>query len=370
MFPTEPPALSDLPPPRQAHAASSRPRRLLARDRDSGSKEPEIADVAAHARQALQHPEQSRRLRAAIDLLDKIPDGRALLKAAETAGVMVISDLSEEVLGYYAADSEPKLVGISDTGTLEEQVASLAHELFHVWQDHSGEWLRVNLAPENEVLVQRMLEAAAEAMAVHVCFELKEASHDGPWKSYRSKQARRDAPYADLAEAYEMRRRRSRGAEEMRPLKAIRAAFDQWFALPERRAAYDSKIVRMMERYQYAYVAAAGCPRVEPDSAWLSDIGVLPDGRNFIEGTGRLALVNDWYRSGMRDDLARRLDHANGMINAGGDPDSCPVGEDGAPVTARDFLIFPANQPKPGSKPPPAGPSRRAQDLAKDAPQP
>ena len=355
----------DMPRRRRAHAASARRRDgdVSALHRLGGggsggappaSGDADLIDVTGHARDMLERTHgQSKRLRQAIAMIDKVPHGHALLRLADRAGVSIISDLDEHVLGYYAPRTNPKIVGITDTQGVPEQVASLGHELFHAWQDFGGDWITANLSPEDELLVQRILEAGAEASAVHLCHQLKEAGFAEPWDHY-IRQNRRGFDYSDIAEAYDTRRRRARGNESN---KALRAAFDQWFAIPERRAAYDSKIVWLMERYQYAFIEAAKCPIQKPDSAWLSRLGVMPDGNNFLAGTGKLSLAHGWYRAGMDSELANRFDHANSMISA---PDGESEGientgyesDDDAPLTMRDFMVFPASKASP-----PAGPA-------------
>ena len=105
-----------------------------------------------------------------FDILSTSGTGRSVLKQARSRGVHVCVDAQTELLAYYFATR--RVVGISASLSEGGKLAFLAHELAHVPQHPAHSDTRF-LAPQELILLRRVREASAEAIASRIAWELR-----------------------------------------------------------------------------------------------------------------------------------------------------------------------------------------------------
>jgi hypothetical protein len=147
------------------------------------------------------------------------------------------------------------------------------------------------------LVVHRIREAAAEAVATRVLWQLRARGHAEPWR-YKLASA-----YADIAQAFERAMSEPGGERELR---ATRAAFDQWFGRPGRVHSYDARIIGYLAR------TGAGRPSLVHPARALTD-GFLRDigwyrGETFLSPGAGPALTDPYYAQGLSPANAARLD--------------------------------------------------------------
>ncbi len=272
------------------------------------------------------------KLDKALKILEKSDTGAALLKLAEAHKIRFVADTHTNVYGYYMADDDPKTVGVGTRQAISHMVATLAHELRHAWQDVRGQWSIYDLSPRDALLLERFLEADAEAVCIQVCQELC-ATNAAPFEQHLN------SSYGDLSNAFLQ-------AIEIDPIsaengEALRAAFDSWFAAQGRRFSYDEEIVGLVEdsMYEYGQMAAHGFKTL--NAVGLTKLGELPLGGNYLKDTGRIALGDDFYRGGIAANLVDRLAHVERYIHAVNGKS-----EGAAPPVKRRSLPLPRSAPR------------------------
>ncbi len=122
------------------------------------------------------------------------------------------------------------MVGVSTALSEGGKLAFLAHELAHVPQ-HPAYSDNRYYTPDDLVLLRRVREAAAKAVATRIAWELRENGYRSAWDEKVA------TPYGDVARAFETAAAADRSAEGL--LRATRAAFDCWFDAPWRPQATD-----------------------------------------------------------------------------------------------------------------------------------
>ena len=182
-------------------------------------------------------------LAPAAGALRASPVGAWLLDQAAARGVLICLDPATPLAAYYRA--QPRLIGVQASLPPAARTLFLAHELAHVPQ-HPRYSNNRAFPVEDLILMHRLREATAEAIATRVLWQMRRRGHAEPWR------AKLMTGYGDIARAFAAvmadaadRRRALAGEPELR---ATRAAFEQWFASPLRLQQYDSHMLDHVER--------------------------------------------------------------------------------------------------------------------------
>ena len=136
------------------------------------------------------------------------------------------------------------------------------------------------------LLLQRVREAAAEAVATQVLWQLREQGLTAPW------QAKLATAYHDIALSFEATMAKGQGTA--RELWATRSAFHRWFAADWRLEIYDDLMLDTLARIVDDSVGLV------PASRFLSDhyVREIADygGQDFLIGGDGQALI-DGFRA-------------------------------------------------------------------------
>ena len=232
---------------------------------------------------------------AGLDLVSLSLLGAWLVERAASGTVLVCRDPNTHLAAYYR--SQVRLIGLLARLPEPARIMFLAHELAHVPQ-HPRFSNDRRFGPQAMLLMHRMREAAAEAVATRVLWQLRERGYP-EFLSYKLRSA-----YGDIARAFvrAMARRQGEAAE----LRATAAAFDQWFARPERLRQYDDHLLDHLERIHRHLPEPIG-PRRVLSERFLRGIG-RHAGRTFLpEGSGR-PLSDPHYARGLSAENGARLD--------------------------------------------------------------
>ncbi len=211
----------------------------------------------------------------AIGALRRSDLGRWLTDEAARRSVLVCLDEETELEGYYRAHLH--MIGLNARLSDAGRLVFLAHELAHVPQ-HPRFSNNRRFSPEDMLLLHRVREATAEAVATRVLFQLRALGLEAPW------QAKLDTAYGDIADLFEQRLGQETG--EAAELQAARSAFLHWFEASWRLDIYDDLMLKTLGRIAHDHLG------ILPASRYLSDRYLLDisnyDGRQFlIEGDGR-----------------------------------------------------------------------------------
>lgn len=256
---------------------------------------PDIPTACAPAGSNLTDTPDRAELVRATAVIGKSPVGAWLLEQATWRLVVLCLDPSTDLAAYYRAGM--RLIGVLASLPSPAQTMFLAHELAHVVQHP---WFSNNrrFGAEAMILMHRVREAAAEAIATRILWQLDQRGHAAPW------QHKLTTGYADIARAFAARMAASDGAVDAE-LRATRAAFDQWFARPRRVAAYDAHMLDHIERIADDRIGLVAPTRTLSDR-YLRGIG-WHAGETFLpEGAAR-PLTDAFYAGRLSEDNAQRL---------------------------------------------------------------
>ena len=203
-----------------------------------------------------------RAIAASVAVMAESPLGAWLIGEAARRLVLICQDPNTDLAAYYR--SPMRLIGLFERLPDPAKIMFLAHEFAHVPQ-HPRFSNDLRFGAHAVLVVHRMREASAEAVATRVLWQLRARGHAEPWR-YKLESA-----YGDIARAFA---RAMIGRGEAAELRATRAAFDQWFGRPGRVHSYDARVL--------AYLARAGADR----STLAHPTRTLTDG--FLRGIG-------WY---------------------------------------------------------------------------
>lgn len=206
----------------------------------------------------------------------------------------VCLDQETDLLAYYFSGLD--IIGLNASLTEGGQVAFLAHELGHVLQ-HPRYSDNRYYPPEDLFLLRRVREAAAEAIAVRIAWELRAAGYPDAWGEKMA------GPYADIVRAFGDAARHDATATGL--MSATRAAFDRWFTAAWRRDAYDRMTVEHLQRISGDRTGLVP-PRRRIRERFLRGIAAL-NGRNFLIETGGPALSDPYYAGGVSEENTSRL---------------------------------------------------------------
>ncbi|MDJ0943520.1 MAG: hypothetical protein QNJ30_08650 [Kiloniellales bacterium] len=238
---------------------------------------------------------QQREIAALIRDLRRSAQAVELLRTAAGRNVIVCLDADTPLLAYYF--SGLRLIGLRRSLSRAERLIYLSHELAHVPQHPAFSDNRY-FPPEDLVLLRRVREAAAEATATRIAWQLARAGLTEVWK------AKRAGVYGDLAVAFADAM--ERGQDAAAELRATRAAFDRWFAKAWRLDTYDRMTVDHLARIaadEFGLVA----PRLHLSHGMLVGIG-RQGARNFLSETEGRSLTDPFYRGTLSPANSRDLE--------------------------------------------------------------
>jgi hypothetical protein len=226
---------------------------------------------------------QKAELSRLFETLSESALGRDLLERAGRKDVYVCADPATDLLGYYLART--RLIGLNPTLSEGQKVAFLAHELSHVPQ-HDAYSDNRYFPAHDLILLRRVREATAEALATWITWQLHEAGHPAAWNDKKS-----DDFYGDIVRAFAVECERDPTARGERA--AARAAFDRWFAAPARLNLYDRMTVDHLRRVSSDHMGLVS-PRKELTHEFLGGIARL-GGENFLFVTRGARLTEPYY---------------------------------------------------------------------------
>lgn len=240
--------------------------------------------------------------------------GAWLIDQAAYRSVLVCLDKQTDLEAYYRAHLN--LIGLNAKLSPAGRLVFLAHELAHVTQ-HPRFSNNRRFSPENMLLLHRVREATAEAVATRVLWQLRDLGLEQPW------QAKLETAYGDIAGLFEASMAKGRGAAA--ELRATRSAFYHWFEADWRLDIYDDLMLKTLARIADDPVGLL------PSSRWLSDrylrdISRYAGDSFLIKGDGRMlmsAFGIDWLVSGKQarlDIILGRATLPKGDVAHGGPP--------------------------------------------------
>ena len=201
--------------------------------------------------------------------------GAWLIAQAERRGILLCLDRHTEFRGYFR--SQARLIGLQESLSASAKIVFLAHELSHVIQ-HPRYSNNRYFSPKDMALIQRHREAVAEAFATCILAQMKQSGDNGPWE------AKKQTQYADIQAAYERELAAipPKTAETWsdRELRAMRAAFKQWFRTPWRLNFYDGLMLDHLERVARDAIGLLPIRRIADDT-FLRGIA-WHNGKNFL----------------------------------------------------------------------------------------
>jgi Putative metallopeptidase family (DUF6782) len=230
-----------------------------------------------------------------LETLARSATARTVLKAARARRVRVCLDEKTDLLAYYF--SSMGVIGLSTELSQGGRIAFLAHELSHVPQ-HPRYSDNRYFPPEDLLLLRRVREATAEAIATRIAWELREAGYPAAWNEKGA------SPYADVVRAFRYAADGNAGAEGLQA--ATRAAFDYWFTAGWRRDVYDRMTVEHLQRISRDRTGMVP-PRRKLRANFLIGIATLGGG-NFIAETHGPALTDSFYAGRVSSRIARRIE--------------------------------------------------------------
>lgn len=258
--------------------------------------DPENVCLAADGRAASEKQAEIAELMA---VLRHSPLGAELLETAAARDVILCLDDDTELLAYYFPGL--RLIGIRQSLSRDRRIAFLAHELAHVPQHPLFSDSRY-LPPRDLLLLRRIREAAAEATATRIAWQLAQAGFESIW------QAKRQGVYGDLARAFEGAFQAGlQGEQGPEPeLRATRAAFDRWFSKGWRLDTYDRMTLEHLARLAEDEIGLVK-PRQRLTDAFLRSIG-RQGGHNYLADTTGPRLTDPYYRDTLSPANAGLLD--------------------------------------------------------------
>jgi hypothetical protein len=257
--------------------------------------DPDHACLAPASQPAITVPQVA--IEQAAAALALSPVGAWLVRKAGAKQVLVCLDAATKLAAYYRA--ELRLIGLQAALGAAAKVVFLAHELAHVLQ-HPAYSNDRSFPVEDLLLMHRVREATAEAIATRVLWQLRAAGRPEPW------QAKLATGYRDIARAFAqaMNSAPARGAGDGRELRATLAAFERWFVWPERLRQYDDHMLDHVERIARDRLGLT-VPRRSLTDRFLRGIG-WHAGESFLAAAPR-ALTAPHYRAGISADNSARL---------------------------------------------------------------
>ena len=245
----------------------------------------------------------------AVRPLQVSPVGSWLLEQAVAQGVLICLDPATRLAAWYR--SQLRVIGVQAALPPAAKTLFLAHELAHVPQ-HPSYSNSLTFPVDDLILMHRLREASAEAIATRALWQMKRRGRPAAW------QAKLETGYGNIGRAFAAAMAAAAGERDAdgggNELAATRAAFDQWFAWDLRLEQYDDHMLDHVER-----VARAGqgwaVPPHRLTERFMLGIGQHA-GQNFLSaGALPEPLTGERYRRGLTSANAVRLAD---LLEAGG----------------------------------------------------
>ncbi len=243
---------------------------------------------------------EQRALHASIETLRQSEMGSWLIRQAAHRSVLVCHDGYTYLEAYYRAHL--LMIGLNTKLDAAGRLVFLAHELAHVTQ-HPHFSNNRRFSPQDMLLLHRIREATAEAVATRILWQLRDLGHEAGWA------AKLNTAYGDIAQTFAATMADNTAADA--ELQASRSAFYHWFEAAWRRDIYDDLMLKTLSRIAGDHIG------ILPASRQLSD-GYLLEisryaGRRFLEKGDGWNLINDfnshWLTSGHQARLDDILGH-------------------------------------------------------------
>lgn len=176
---------------------------------------------------------------AVINEMCKSPAGKMILETAANENYDLCFDpetAQSGQLGYTSPDEMS--CALNPNNTLEQNIATLAHELRHVYQYSFSFTEKVTCATHDtktKLHRDRTMEADAEGFCCLVAWELKEQGLEGCWNTMA-------AEYPEVTEPFEKTLKETGDINQART-----AAFIGWYDDSERRSTYDEQHAQELE---------------------------------------------------------------------------------------------------------------------------
>ena len=151
--------------------------------------------------------------------------------------VLVCLDHTTDLEAHYRFHLQ--LIGLSARLSRAGRIVFLAHELAHVPQHPKFSNNRL-FSPKDILLLQRLREATAEAIATRVLWQLRNNGIVKPWDEKLT------TAYRDIAISFEEEMIKSQ--KDYQELAATRTAFHQWFKASWRLEIYDKLMMNTLSR--------------------------------------------------------------------------------------------------------------------------
>ena len=259
---------------------------------------------------------QRKAITAIRETLNSTKTGACLLTLADRGRVAAGFEFDRDTIAaasYYSTNRDilfnvnSRLFAHDDVEPFMELAGFVgAHELAHVAQDKHcgrdfGRWdLRYTLM--HQMMATRHYEAAADAVAVDVAWQLREAGQPGMWRRIEQ-----DPVEQHLTRAFS--RSVARNAANAKNGKARRAAHDAWFKNTAAMGFYDQGVldrirtrldvlaIQQMQGFPdpLARAAAHEAGRLRVHTDQLRDYGTMPDGGDHLRLSTHPDVWDDKY---------------------------------------------------------------------------
>lgn len=240
-------------------------------------------------------------------ILDVSPTGRALLNTAVQHHVSIgIDPLLESSSSFFYPRQNHFDLGYQ-SGALQNTdmgdgryLASFVSGLRRAWHHLQGHSADVSLKPADFLSQFRYTEADVDSVTLLIGWELRAAGYSSLWRYLLS------GTSADMAEIFE--RTVMADAPTQFDGRALKRAFNQWFAERDRANACDRRGLEILDMVlmQVAYSGQPieqtyrlGTRQIRRDQ--VQYIGMLPNGTNYLAGC---SFTSGWY-DGLDDELNR-----------------------------------------------------------------
>lgn len=221
-------------------------------------------------------------VKTSADILSQSPTGRALLRAALLRDIHIGLDplLEPQSSFYYPLQKrldlgyQPAALQTSQKG-VSQYLASLVGGLRRIWQQGRGMAPDTALRPEDFLRYCRVFEADVTAVTHLTAWELRMAGPCFFWRYLLGSES------GDIALCFA----RAAGSHPRHQFDgtALRAAFLQWFDVPERVDACDHLALETMDMALLAgRGVATGIGRCRLDTGAMMRLGALPQGGQYL----------------------------------------------------------------------------------------
>lgn len=234
-------------------------------------------------------------LEEAVEAVRQSDVGAWLVQIATARNVTLCLDHATSLEAHYR--SHIRLLGLNARLSPAGRIVFLAHELAHVPQ-HPQFSNNRHFSPRDMLLLQRVREAAAEAVATRVLWQLNRRGIGEPW------QEKLNTAYSDIAKTFEMTMSGKDG--DAQELWATRSAFHHWFEASWRLAIYDDLMFKMLSRIADDTIGLIPASRHLSDH-YLRGIANYAGERFLIGGDGE-ALIQRFRTESLPANGQARLD--------------------------------------------------------------